>query len=61
MSMLAVDVSSDESIAKGDEVVLIGIQGDQELSVSSFSDFSQLINYELLTRLPQNIPRIIAK
>jgi alanine racemase len=59
MSMLAVDVSSDETIKKGDEVVLIGNQGEQELSVSSFSDFSQLINYELLTRLPQDIPRII--
>ncbi len=61
MSMLAVDVSTDESIKKGDEVVLIGSQGNQELSVSSFSDFSQLINYELLTRLPQDIPRIITK
>ncbi|MEO9210715.1 MAG: alanine racemase [Ginsengibacter sp.] len=61
MSMLAVDISSDETIKKGDEVVLIGHQADQELSVSSFSDFSQLINYELLTRLPQDIPRIITK
>jgi alanine racemase len=59
MSMLAVDITSDQTIAKGDEVVLIGNQGSQELSVSSFSDFSQLINYELLTRLPQDIPRII--
>ncbi|MDE0772431.1 MAG: alanine racemase [Salibacteraceae bacterium] len=61
MSMLAVDITSDPSIKKGDEVVLIGSQGEQELSVSSFSDFSQLINYELLTRLPQDIPRIITK
>lgn len=62
MSMMAVDVTlSESSIKKGDEVVLIGIQGDQELSVSSFSDFSQLINYELLTRLPQDISRIITK
>ena len=62
MSMMAVDVTSSESsIEKGDEVVLIGVQGDQELSVSSFSDFSQLINYELLTRLPQDISRTIIK
>lgn len=59
MSMLAVDISMNENIKKGDEAVLIGNQGDQEISVSSFSDFSQLINYELLTRLPQDIPRII--
>lgn len=61
MSMLAVDITSAEGIKKGDEVVLIGNQGELELSVSSFSEFSQLINYELLTRLPQDIPRIIAK
>ena len=61
MSMLAVDVTSNESVKKGDEVVLIGKQNEQELSVSSFSDFSQLINYELLTRFPQDIPRIITK
>ncbi len=61
MSMLAVDITSDDSIKKGDEVVLIGNQGEQELSVSSFSDFSQQINYELLTRLPQDIPRMVVK
>jgi alanine racemase len=59
MSMLAVDISMNEHIKKGDEAVLIGTQGDSEISVSSFSDYSQLINYELLTRLPQDIPRII--
>jgi alanine racemase len=61
MSMLAVNVTMDQTIKKGDEVTLIGIQGNQELSVSSFSDFSQLINYELLTRLPHLIPRIITE
>ncbi len=61
MSMLAVDITSNDNIKKGDEVVLIGHQGEQELTVSSFSDFSQLINYELLTRLPQDIPRIVVK
>jgi alanine racemase len=61
MSMLAVNIYMNDVIKKGDEVLLIGTQGNQELSVSSFSDFSQLINYELLTRLPDDIPRIITK
>jgi alanine racemase len=61
MSMLAVDVSADKNIKKGNEAILIGNQGKLEISVSSFSDFSDLINYELLTRLPQDIPRIITK
>lgn len=61
MSMLAVDITSDDSIKKDDEVVMIGKQGESEISVSSFSDYSNLINYELLTRLPQDIPRKIIK
>lgn len=61
MSMLAVDISAADSIDKGDEVVLIGNQGEGEITVSSFSDYSNQINYELLTRLPQNTPRIIVK
>lgn len=61
MSMLAVDISMDDTIQKGEEVVLIGNQKDSEITVSSFSDFSHLINYELLTRLPHDIPRVIKK
>ncbi|MEJ6617227.1 MAG: alanine racemase [Crocinitomicaceae bacterium] len=59
MSMLAVDITTDETIGKGDEAVLIGHQEESEITVSSFSDFSHLINYELLTRLPHDIPRLI--
>lgn len=61
MSMLAVNVTEIGNVEKGDEAVLIGNQGEGEITVSSFSDFSNLLNYELLTRLPQDIPRIISK
>ncbi len=61
MSMMAVDVSDLDVVEKGDEVVLIGFQGDQEISVASFGDFSQQVNYELLTRLPSDIPRYITE
>lgn len=59
MNMISVDVTQVNSIEKGDEVVLIGKQGDLEISVSSFSEFSEQVNYELLTRLPENLPRLI--
>ncbi|WP_372768188.1 alanine racemase [Lutibacter sp.] len=60
MNMITVDVSNQvNSVEKGDEVVLIGKQGDLEISVSSFSDFSDQVNYELLTRLPENLPRLV--
>ena len=59
MNMMAVDISEASEIEKGDEVVLIGNQGDLEISVSSFSDYSEVINYELLTKLPLHLPRTI--
>jgi len=59
MNMMAVDVSGLEEVTKGDEVVFIGQQNDIEMSVASFSDYSHQVNYELLTRLPKDIPRII--
>ncbi|MFD0963307.1 alanine racemase [Pseudofulvibacter geojedonensis] len=61
MNMMAVDITHNKNIKKGDEVVLIGSQKEKEITVSSFNDSIQLINYELLTRLPKNLPRIITK
>ncbi|MEQ8336807.1 MAG: alanine racemase [Cyclobacteriaceae bacterium] len=57
MNILMVDISEAPEVKKGDEVVLIGDQGDQSVSVASFSELSSQLNYELLTRLPHNIPR----
>ena len=59
MNMMTVDITKMEGVKKGDEVVLIGKQGDLEITISSFSEFSELLNYELLTRLPADIPRVI--
>jgi len=59
MNMMTVDVTNLEGVKKGDEVVIIGNQGDLEISVASFSDFSNQVNYEMLTRLPHDIPRIV--
>lgn len=61
MNMLAVDVTNADVIEKGDEVVLIGSQEESEITVSSFNDSIQIINYELLTKLPDNLPRIITQ
>jgi len=57
MNMVLLDVTDLLGVAVGDEVVLIGRQGDLEISVSSFSDMNNSMNYELLTRLPGHIPR----
>ncbi len=59
MNMMLVDITETPEVKRGDEVVLIGRQGDQEISVSSFSEMTQHINYETLVRLPADLPRVI--
>ncbi|WP_338409895.1 alanine racemase [uncultured Flavobacterium sp.] len=59
MNMLTVNVTEIDHIKKGDEVVLIGDQNKLSLSIASFSDMSNQLNYELLTRISKNIPRKI--
>lgn len=59
MNNMAIDVSQIENVKKGDVVTLIGRSGDVEISVASFGELSDQLNYELLTRLPSRIPRII--
>ncbi|MCB0476112.1 MAG: alanine racemase, partial [Flavobacteriaceae bacterium] len=61
MNMTIVDITECDTIEVGEEVILIGKQGDLEISVSSFSNFSDMVNYELLTRLPENITRTVVK
>ncbi|MBD3368686.1 MAG: alanine racemase [Candidatus Eisenbacteria bacterium] len=60
MNMMTVDVTNIPDVARGDEVVLIGKQGNQTISVGSFSEMTNQVNYELLARLPHRIPRIPA-
>jgi alanine racemase len=59
MNMMTVDVTNIESVKKEDEVVLIGSQKGISVSVASFSDYSNQLNYELLTRISKTIPRKI--
>lgn len=61
MNVIMVDVSLVPDLAKGDEVILIGEEGGQEISVSSFSDLSNQLNYEMLSRIPADIPRVIVE
>jgi len=61
MNSLTVDITGKGRIQVGDEVVLIGKQKSKCVTVSSFSEQSLQLNYELLTRLPYSIPRIVSK
>lgn len=57
MNVFMVDVSDIEGAKVGDEAVLIGHQKNHVISISSFSEFTNAINNELVSRLPQAIPR----
>ena len=59
MNCISVDATQLSDLSIGDEVILIGKQGEQEVSVASFGERSEQLNYELLTRLPHSIPRTL--
>ena len=59
MNAISVDISDLSDPQKGDEVVIIGRQKKNEITVASFGESTQQVNYELLTRLPADIPRRI--
>mgnify|MGYP002621665679 CR=1 FL=1 len=59
MNSLTIDVSKIPNVDKGDTVILIGRQNGKAITVSSFSEQSHQLNYEMLTRLPRAIPREI--
>ncbi len=61
MNLSIVDVTDIPNVNKGDEVVLIGDQNENCITVSSFTEMSDQLNYELLTRLPTEIPRKIVE
>ena len=61
MNMMIVDITNIPEVEKGDEVVLIGQQNGITITANSFGEMSNQLNYELLTRLPEDIPRKIIK
>ncbi len=61
MNMFSVDVTHIPGAQVGDEVVLIGRQKSNVISLRSFSEFSSALNNEFVSRLPAAIPRKIVR
>jgi alanine racemase len=61
MNMLTVDVTHLDSVAPGDPVVIIGRQGDDEITVSAFGAGTNDLNYEILARLDRGIDRVVVE
>jgi len=58
MNMTILDVSKRPQSRPGDEVVIIGRSKSKEISATDVADWAGTINYEIVTRLPESIPRI---
>lgn len=59
MNVCMVDVTDLSDVEVGDDVVLLGCQGDLEVTAEELAELSGTINYEFLARLSQDIPRVI--
>ncbi|MCT4637875.1 MAG: alanine racemase [Bacteroidales bacterium] len=57
MNMILCDITDIPNVKIGDQAVLIGKDGDTEISFSSFAEMNNSMNYEILARLPENIKR----
>ncbi len=58
MDMLTLDVSGLADAATGDEVVLIGAQGDEAVSCEELAGRAHTISYEILSRIGLRVPRV---
>jgi alanine racemase len=58
MDQLTVDVSSVPGVWQDDEVVLIGQQGEAEITADEVADMLGTINYEVTTAIAARVPRV---
>jgi len=59
MNMFVVDVSHLSNVKAEDEVVLIGTQGNEQISAEEIARQIDTINYEIIARISPLLPRIV--
>lgn len=59
MNLTTIDVTDIPGVAVEDEVVLIGTQGEQTIRAEHLAVLAGTINYEIVSRIPAHIPRIV--
>ena len=59
MNLMMAEVTDIGDVRVGDEVVLLGRNGDECISAEQIARWSSTINYEVTTRINDRIPRII--
>ena len=58
MDLMMIDVSHIADAAVGDEVVLMGRQGDEEISVTELAERADTITWEIVTRIGSRVRRV---
>ncbi len=58
MDLTMIDVTDIRDVKQGDEVVLLGRQGDAEISADQIAAWANTISYEILTSISARVPRI---
>jgi alanine racemase len=58
MDQSSIDISHIRDVKVGDEVVIVGEQGDDEITMQEIADRIGTINYEVLTSLGERISRV---
>ncbi len=59
MDQIMVDCGPDDPVAPGDEVVLLGRQGDQEVTAGEWASMLGTITYEVLCAIGPRVPRVL--
>ena len=58
MDQFMVDVTDIEGVCVGDEVILIGTQGEETITAEELGDISGRFNYELVCDIERRVPRV---
>ena len=58
MDLIMIDVSGIEDAGLGEEVVLMGRQGDEEISCAELAEKADTITWEIITRVGSRVPRV---
>ncbi len=58
MDMIMIDVTDMEDVSVGDDVVLLGCQGEAAITVGELAQWAGTIPYEILCRVSKRMPRI---
>ena len=58
MDLTMIDVTDIRGVTQGDEVVLLGRQGEETISADEMAGWAETISYEILTSISARVPRI---